>query len=125
MRRFEGYHDQHDLPVKKGDRVTIRKGTVIRTTHPQRSPSYIAGRTYKVTIHHMMEGSSDTKHEWDEAAQKYREVRIPRDNPSVNWPGEGGYWCWVDLNEIPEAQPKESFLDKWTQVIDTMGRRPV
>lgn len=102
-KKFVGYHEVAALPFKKGDRVTIRKGVTIRTTHPQRSPSYQAGRTYKVTIHHMMSGSSDTKHEWNEATRKYDEVRVPRDNPAVEWVGEGGYWCWVDLNEIPEA----------------------
>lgn len=101
--RYVGFHEATALPIKKGDRVTIRKGTVIRTTHPQRSPSYVAGRTYKVTVFAMMSGSSDTKHEWNEATQKYDLVKIPRDNPAVEWPGEGGYWCWVDINEIPEA----------------------
>ena len=102
-KRYVGYHEEADLPIKRGDQVTIPKGTTIRTTHPRRSPSYVAGRTYKIKVFTMMRGSSDTKHEWNDATQKYDQVRIPRDNPAVEWPGEGGYWCWVDINDVPEA----------------------
>lgn len=39
----------------------------------------------------------------NETTGKYEEVRTPIDNPTVRWPGEGGYWFEVDINDIPEA----------------------
>lgn len=46
-KQFIGYHEDGDLPIKKGDMVTILKGTTIRSTHPQMRTK-VAGRTYKV-----------------------------------------------------------------------------
>lgn len=35
---------------------------------------------------------------------KYGDVSIPIQNPSVRWPGEGGYWCEADMNEVESAE---------------------
>jgi len=98
VKRFVGYHERFVLPLQKGDVVTIRRGTTIRTTHPRRGPSYVAGRSYKVTVHSLMTGSSDRT-----PGPNGEVVLTPRDNPAVQWPGDGGYWCWVDINDIPET----------------------
>ncbi len=124
-KRFEGYHEERDLPVKRGDLVTIPKGTRIRTTMPAKDKAgyqtKIAGRTYQVKVNHILNGVTLT----EEFARSHGVTAGPTRNPSVRWPGSGGYWFEVDINDIPEALPKTSFLDKWTAVIDTMGRRPV
>jgi hypothetical protein len=100
-KRFEGYHEDHEIPVKKGDRVTIRKGTMIRTRSPAITGGYkskVTGRTYKVTVDHVLNGMNkpvgDERHNPSYAVQP----------PSVRWPGTGGYWFEVDINDIPEAQ---------------------
>lgn len=89
--KYVGYHDDKDLPLKAGDIVTIRKGVTIFTTHPD-GRGKVAGRTYKIKIDHVLWGCTrDGEH--------YR-------NPSVRWPGSGGYWNEVDINDVPEAGEK-------------------
>lgn len=100
--RFEGHHDEHELPIKRGDVVTIRKGTPIRTTSPGMNGAYrhkIAGRTYKIKVDHILNGTNRP------VGHKGHNASYPVHNPSVRWPGAGGYWYSVDLNLIPEAQP--------------------
>lgn len=99
--RFEGFHEDHELPVKRGDTVTIRKGTSIKTTHPTKK-EIVAGRTYTVKINHILNGTSEANWEFNTWTQKYEEVRKPLSNPSVRWAGAGGYWYEVDVNDIPE-----------------------
>lgn len=104
---FEGYKEDENLPIRKGQIVTIKKGTVIRTMHPDPAKkTKIAGRTYKVKVHHVLNGMSEHKHVWDQEARCYADSYIPINNPSVRWPGEGGYWFEVDINDIPEATGK-------------------
>lgn len=117
-KRFDGYHDDHEIPVKKGDVVTIRKGVTIRTMRSKpEDRTRVAGRTYRVVVDHILNGMNrppdDPRHN----------KTYPVHNPAVRWTGAGGYWYEVDINDIPEAQPKGSFLDDWTAVIATMGRR--
>jgi hypothetical protein len=102
--RFEGYHDERNLPVKKGDTVTIVKGTTIRTTMPKVGGGYVtktAGRTYKVKVDHVLPGRTLDKDAWQ--VTRHGETPGPRENPSVRWPGTGGYWFEVEINNIPEA----------------------
>lgn len=95
---FTGYTPNDQLPLKKGDVVTICKGVLVRTTRPSRRPHggghpYVretAGRTYKIVVDHVLNGTSGEG--------------VASINPSVRWPGSGGYWCEVDINDIPEAQ---------------------
>lgn len=84
MRRFEGYHSQDKLPIKRGDAVTIVKGTTI----VYRGKTIKAGRTYRVKVDHVLPGTHS------------RTIT----NPSVRWAGRSGYWCEADINQIPEAQ---------------------
>ena len=110
MKRFEGYHEDHDLPIRRGDTVTILKGTTIQTTMPSkdrtgRTGYYVtktAGRTYKVKVDHILNGMTFT----EEFVRNRGNGEKPghKQNPSVRWPGTGGYWFSVDINDIPEAQ---------------------
>ncbi len=104
-RRFEGFHNDEDLPVKKGDTVTIMKGTVIKTLMPSMNGGYrtkLAGRTYKVKVDHILNGMTFTEEFVRNRGNG--ETAGHKQNPSVRWPGTGGYWFSVDINDIPEAQ---------------------
>jgi hypothetical protein len=35
--------------------------------------------------------------------REHYDYRIPVDNPTVQWAGTGGYWAWVDINDILAA----------------------
>jgi hypothetical protein len=91
-RVFLGYFKDEDMPVVRGDIVTIKKGTVVKTVGREPKP---AGKTYHVKVHHLLPGCA----QWG---------REPAHNPKVCWAGPGGYWSEVELNDVPEAQPRES-----------------
>lgn len=81
--------------VKQGDKVMIRKGSVIHTTHPRwnHSNPKIAGRAYSVTVHDVYDGYIQNgwhSHKRDQAVR----------NQQVVWAGTGGYWFWVDSANI-------------------------
>jgi len=90
--KFIGYHEDSELPVKKGDFVTIRKGTIIKTVGREPRP---AGRTYKIKIDHILNGVN--------RYYDYRDEPVNVQNPRVRWAGPGGYWSDADINDIPEA----------------------
>jgi hypothetical protein len=100
--KFLGYHEESALPVKRGQTVTIKKGTVIKTTRTDpttgRYATKVAGRTYKIKIHHILGGSTIT-----ELTKRPGETVGPLTNPSVRWPGSSGYWMEVDINDITET----------------------
>jgi hypothetical protein len=85
-KQFEGFHEAASLPIKRGDVVTIRKGVMVKTVGRDAKP---AGRTYKVTVDHVLNGVSVGG--------------VLERNPSVVWAGSGGYWSEVDINDVPEA----------------------
>lgn len=88
--RLVGYHDDCEMPYKKGDAVIIPKGALIKTClHGTRR----AGKTYKIKVHHTCCGSN--------AYRGYHRGDVtPPENPKVVWPGPGGYWSEVDVNEV-------------------------
>jgi hypothetical protein len=93
---YEGYHEDHDLPVKRGQTITIRKGVTVKVMRPVdgrlRLVKKTAGRTYKVRVHHIINGSTT-----------YSSGVPNLQNPSLCWAGAGGYWHEVDINDVPEA----------------------
>jgi hypothetical protein len=89
--KFTGFHADKDLPIKPGDRVRIRKGTVIKTIC---RGTRLAGRTYTVKVDHVLNGANE---------YYYRE-KIPAQNPKVCWPGPGGYWSEADINDVEKIQ---------------------
>lgn len=91
-KKFVGYHEDSELPVKKGMIVTIKKGTLVTTIGHGSKP---AGKTYKIQIDHILNGSFRYRGHRNEA--------IETTNPKVRWPGPGGYWSDADINDIPEA----------------------
>jgi hypothetical protein len=78
-----------ECPLKKGDEVTIKKGTPVHSTGRESKP---AGRTYKVKVHHVL--SSRQAHFDTEG----RFVR-PQ-SPEVVWAGTGGYWTWAKYEDL-------------------------
>ncbi len=84
---YIGFHKAETLPIKNGQVVTIPKGTPVKQVGKPIRP---AGRTYKVTVDHLLCGFVD-------------EQRGIVRNPMVRWAGSGGYWCEADINLIPEA----------------------
>lgn len=84
---FVGFHAPETLPIKAGDVVTIKKGVIVKTVGREPKP---AGRTYKIKVHHV--GCGMVAHNGN-----------PAWNPTVVWPGPGGYWSEVDINDVPEV----------------------
>ena len=123
---YFGHHRLEDLPVKQGDTVIIPKGTRIKSMHPRdRGNERIAGKTFKVKVHHLCTGSScsmdglSVNKDWlhgmgkwpmalameEEAREKMTgaerwETRVALTNPQVTWAGEGGYWMDADINDV-------------------------
>lgn len=81
-----------ELP-KKGDRVLIKRGAVVRSTRPGTPQEGVTlTRNTWVTLHYAHKGFiSDSRHD-------YVEQRIR--NPEVGWAGAGGYWRWTDVNNV-------------------------
>lgn len=88
VKRYVGYHEKEDLPIKPGDRVRIKRGVVVKRTFHGSAP---AGRTYVVIVHHLLSGSTDS---W---SQKHLT------NPTVRWAGSGGYWAEADINDVEKV----------------------
>lgn len=87
-----------ELPIKRGDTVTIVKGVTIR----HRGEKITAKRTYKVVVSHILNGVTNSEHD---RAYNSRHGRETIDtNPTIVFAGRGGYWSEVDINDIPEAQ---------------------
>ena len=94
--KFDGYCEK--LPIQSGDKITIKKGTMVR----KQGESKPAGRTFTVTVHHVLNGY---KPDAAELAYMERHGRTATGwNPKAIWAGSGGYWAEVDMNDIPEAQ---------------------
>jgi hypothetical protein len=77
--------------IAKGQRVRIKKGTVIRSMHPRHSRDNpkVAGRDYVVTVYDVYDG-------WMGSSWHPHEITHAVRNAQIVWPGEGGYWCYVD-----------------------------
>ena len=116
MDRMVGYRSS--LPVKAGDVVTIPRGTVAKTMHPNRN-QYVTARAQKVRVNHTMPGQSyafsmigerearDFGLDMDQLRKmRAEDHKLFRDsyhhvsNPAVCWAGTGGYWCEVDINDV-------------------------
>lgn len=94
--KYLGY--QPTLPIKSGDVVTILKGTPLK----HGTANHIAQRTYKVKVHHVLNG---IKYDDSDLAYALRQGGTSQDqNPSLCWAGKGSYWSEVDINLVPEAQ---------------------
>lgn len=90
MSKFNGFHDTFDLPIKRGQIITIKKGTMVKTVGKEAKP---AGRTYRVAVNHLLPG----------VTERINGEQVHKSNPKVVWAGAGGYWSEADINDIPEA----------------------
>lgn len=73
----------HDLPIRRGDRVRVPKGTLVATTHGRQV--LVTKRSYVVKIHHVYEGYT------------YAGVTHPA---RVVWAGAGQYWKEADMADV-------------------------
>ncbi len=94
-KKYMGYHGDAQLPIKQGQVVTIRKGTLVRCNGVTKP----AGRTYKVIVRSLGCGCNIFVE-----GNAFREQVRPMTSPTVIWAGTGGYWAEADINDIPEAQ---------------------
>ena len=104
MARFVGYYQDSDLPdaVQQGRKVTIKKGTMVKVFGREPKP---AGKTYKITVNHIMPGITNIEDVIDRSGDKPRLLKkhTHESNPRVCWAGPGGLWAEADMNDIPEA----------------------
>lgn len=78
------------IPVKEGDKVTLKKGAKFTTT--KTTGVQVVKRTRTVTVFSTDKGCDPYKN--------YHQEQIPARNPRIIWVGGGGYWCDADINEI-------------------------
>jgi hypothetical protein len=108
---FIGYYPDDMMPIKKGQEVTIAKGVII--TH--RGAKKVNERTRKVKVDHLISGSNFYRN--------HREDLHPITTPKVVWPGSGGYWSEVDINDVPEAI--DAVMEARKQAILVKGEKQI
>lgn len=96
MAKHLGYHEHlSDLPIKRGDKVTIPKGT---TVHSMGTPRVrVAARNYTVTVRSVSCGQN-----FPEGHPRH-DPSYPTVNPRVVWVGSGYYWCEADINDVTKV----------------------
>lgn len=76
----------------KGDRVKVRVGAVIRSTHPKQKER-ICKRAYTITVFDF--SPAYTWKGWHEIEQTRA--------AEITWPGTGGYWCRVAASDVEKV----------------------
>lgn len=123
--RYEGFHADAVLPIKRGQKVVIPAGTTVRSMGSK--GVYVTKRAQTVFVRGVMNGQSvsnyyalnDRQHHGplkaagfdfsviramrDAGDPEYYRGFVPISNPSITWAGTGGYWCDADINDILEA----------------------
>lgn len=94
LQQFNGYVAESDLPIRKGETVTIPAGIAIhRPTAPASMPKQVASkRAQRVTVHHVLPGSNLIDRNG-----------TPASDPKIVWVGSGGYWCEVLFSDLAKA----------------------
>jgi len=124
-----GYHEDAELPIRRGDRVRVRAGAEIWTTLPDPARKrFTLPRSRVVTVHSMDCGQTlssslygDAEHQrrlreldWlipkEDDAAKRQLLRLEaadlergllhRQHPGVCWVGTGGYWHHAALSDV-------------------------
>lgn len=78
------------LPFSRGARVRVRKGAVVRGIKVAKGGAP-AKTSHVVTVH-----SIDQGYVWHDGPDGRDAVHQPK----VHWAGAGGYWRWVDANDV-------------------------
>ena len=86
-----GFYEESDLPIKKGQEVIIKKGTVVKVIGREPKP---AGRTYKIKVNHV--GCGNTFY----IGHNFNKEYIRPTPPVVVWAGPGGLWASADMNDF-------------------------
>lgn len=71
---------------KRGDRIRVRKGAMVRSMHPSRCGKYALKRAQVVKIHDV--------YRWPDV--------LPH---SIVWAGSGGYWIEADVTDCELVEP--------------------
>jgi hypothetical protein len=132
-----GYHEDAELPIRRGDRVRVRAGAEIWTTLPDPTrKKFTLTRSRVVTVHSMDCGQTilsscfgDAEHksrlrelDWqipkEDDAAKRQLMRLEvadlergllhRQHPGVCWVGTGGYWHHAALSDVEVVKAEES-----------------
>lgn len=80
-----------DFTAFKGQKLTLKEGAMVRTTHPQKRGGYRNPRRREVTVHNQSFGKVDPYGHHQGSAVR---------NPEITWVGSGGYWFWADINDF-------------------------
>jgi hypothetical protein len=89
-----GYHDDHELPIKQGQRVRVKAGAVLHTTSPSKR-TVVNKRSRVVTALSIHNGMSKHVGYGDNMENLWRHI----DEPGVVWPGTGGYWHRANMSD--------------------------
>lgn len=93
--RHVGHHFDSELPVKRGDRVRIRAGAVIRTTRSSKR-EVVNKRARVITVHDVHGGMSEHVGYGPNKEDLWRHLN----DPDVIWPGTGGYWHYAKMSDV-------------------------
>lgn len=106
--RHTGYHDDSELPFKRGDRVRVKAGAILHTTLPDPSKKELVNkRARTVTVNHVDNGMSEHIRYGDNGEDIWRHLH----DPGVVWPGAGGYWHSAKMSDCelvtdPDSLPQ-------------------
>ena len=126
--QYLGFHRPEELPIKRGQELTIPKGTIYqhrgklhetRRAHKVKVQSVLGGMSYCVG-HRYNDGdvrfSYSNRRDRDNIKAAYgtdvlaqlwplmtireNSLFLPISNPEVTWAGAGGYWSDADINQF-------------------------
>ena len=91
-----------ELPFQRGMEVTIPKGTPIH----HRGKVKPAGRTYKVKVHNVDQGSIMclASSSWSGERYTWSNPKRPT-TPKICFAGSAGYWSEIDINDLVQENP--------------------
>jgi hypothetical protein len=126
---YLGFHETSELPIKRGQSLTIPKGTIYRHRGQLREVK----RATTIKVHSVMHGMSlcvghlyqngevhfsfMDRHDPERIKEiyghsnvaelwplmrvnEYGSIFLPISNPEVTWAGSGGYWSEADINQF-------------------------
>ena len=126
-----GYHGYNDLPFRQGETVTVRKGTLIKyrgnlieakrtynvkihSTGPGSSmcvgfmtrggdPRFMFSSENDRWQCKQLYGTDDLSQLWPRMRAFEGSIFLAISNPTITWPGRGGYWMDADMNQFVDG----------------------